>query len=305
MNGGPGANTLNGLAGNDWLDGNGGADLLDGGADNDVLYSTAGEGPDTLIGGTGVDLAYIFREGLTDDLVLDLSTTSLGLSDGTSASGIESFWFGAGSGDDEIRASNHPGSSSLVNYVDGASGDDLLIAGSWGAELFGAGGADTLIGGRGDDDLNGGQGRDVIKAGAGDDWMVGDTSGDFKDKLVGGRGDDTLWGSGGGDKLAGGDGADILNGEYGADRLTGGAGFDTFRFLGGGAGNDTVADYADGDVLDFLGSTLGGPQSFDTLAEFRDAVEANGFYGQIQGDDVRVDFGADGVLTLLGVSEDW
>ncbi|MBE0533285.1 MAG: right-handed parallel beta-helix repeat-containing protein [Rhodospirillales bacterium] len=63
--------------------------------------------------------------------------------------------------------------------------------------------------------------------------------------------DNILSGGDGDDIFIGGDGNDIFIGGDGNDTFTGGAGNDTFVFRAGDTGVDTVADFEEGDVLDF------------------------------------------------------
>ncbi|MBV8685105.1 MAG: hypothetical protein JOZ90_02445 [Alphaproteobacteria bacterium] len=119
----------------------------------------------------------------------------------------------------------------IHHFLDGGSGDDVLLGGAWN---------DDLIGEEGDDRLDGGGGDDVLLGDAGRDRLLG---GDGNDGLVGGAGDDRLYG---------GAGDDLLRGEDGRDFLQGGAGADTFQFLDGDTGVDRIADFdsASGDRID-------------------------------------------------------
>jgi hypothetical protein len=72
-----------------------------------------------------------------------------------------------------------------VVFVFGGAGNDTLIAGPAGDQLYGDAGRDRLVGGSGSDILNGGPGHDRL------------TGGDGIDGLDGGAGLDSLWCGGG------------------------------------------------------------------------------------------------------------
>lgn len=167
------------------------------------------------------------------------------------------------------------------DFIWGHGGDDIVIDGALGGELFGGAGNDRVFGGAGDDGIYGGTGadrlfgqtgddrmfgddghdrlrgwtgEDLMVGGAGDDLLAGEADDDAlygdagRDKLCGGMGNDELWGGSGNDSLFGGLGDDLLAGENGADRLEGGAGRDTFRISGdeGYRGRDVIVDYKAG-----------------------------------------------------------
>jgi Ca2+-binding RTX toxin-like protein len=107
-------------------------------------------------------------------------------------------------------------------YLDGGSGNDLLVGGA---------GIDYILGGDGRDDLEGSGGNDFLDGGHGDD------------RALGGSGNDTIVGSYGNDVLNGESGNDWITGGAGNDRITGGAGTDKMY---GGDGNDTLFAKGDG-----------------------------------------------------------
>ncbi len=98
-----------------------------------------------------------------------------------------------------------------------------------------------------------------------------------------------LFGSDRDDVFDGGAGDDVLDGGGGLDFLTGGSGADTFIF-GANDGDDTYTDFDE--TVDLLvledGVAIGGTSESD--------VNGDGML------DTVVDFGADGSITLLGVS---
>lgn len=165
-----------------------------------------------------------------------------------------------------------------ADALDGAGGNDRLLAG---------GGDDTLDGGDGDDWLDGGTGADAMAGGAGWDTYLVDDAGDtvvevggpdggfdrvfsavgftlgvFVEALylsgtrdlagIGNGLDNVIGGNAGANLLRGLGGDDSLRGEGGDDRLEGGAGNDT---LNGGSGDDVMIG-GDGDdlyIIDSLG----------------------------------------------------
>jgi Ca2+-binding RTX toxin-like protein len=95
----------------------------------------------------------------------------------------------------------------VPNFLDGGSGDDLLIGNAY---------ADTLIGEEGDDRLFGGGGPDDLFGNAGSDSLHG---GDGADGLSGGEGDDQMFGEAGDDLFQAGLGADLVDGGTGSDTV--------------------------------------------------------------------------------------
>ena len=155
-------------------------------------------------------------------------------------------------GDGDGSATVDIGAFEFPNFIEGTSGDDLLIGtpetdlldgGRGDDSLEGKAGNDTLIGGKGNDflramegndSLDGGRGKDTLRGGTGEDVLNG---GRNRDDLRGGRGDDVLNGGWGRDFLDGSQDNDILAGEAGRDTLIGGEGND---WLKGGAGSDKL-----------------------------------------------------------------
>lgn len=162
--GGPGGDSVSGLAGDDYLLGDGipaegaynspfvdGADIVDGGAGDDRIGSSvAGDNgvsrADVLAGGTGVDLLEFgdSRVGLVLDLV---AATAVVRSDGAESGNADTF-------------------SGFESYEGGGDGD-LLVGGPEADHLDGGFGRDRVIGGDGSDRLRVAEG--VIVAGPGDD----------------------------------------------------------------------------------------------------------------------------------------
>lgn len=174
-------------------------------------------------------------------------------------------------------ASFADGSTSKV--VDLVVLDDLAWHGTEKADvLSGTATADTIFGYGGKDVINGGDGNDKLFGGG------------ANDQLFGGRGADKLDGGLGNDTLVGGSGKDVLEGGAGDDNLTGGAHADIFVFSGK-FGNDTITDFSifGGEKVD-----LQGVSDVSTFRELKSHME------QV-GDDVILDFGKKGSITLSGI----
>jgi Ca2+-binding RTX toxin-like protein len=251
--------TISGGSGNDYLAGGLGPDLLLGGKGNDRLNGStfapidAPDGSDTLVGGSGIDIAdytarednvYVSNDNVADDgeYVLNLAGLPAPNEDDFVEPDVENIY--GGSGNDALVG------AAGDSYIDGGAGND---------GLFGEIGNDTLVGGKGNDTLCGGTGNDSLMGGVGDDHLLGDyrflQTGTFdpifdevfspgNDTLLGGDGNDFIRGGGdayfaasGNDVIDGGNGDDSLLGEDGNDSITGGDGTD---LLFGDIGNDTL-----------------------------------------------------------------
>src|SRR5437588_11597471 len=102
-------------------------------------------------------------------------------------------------------------------------------------------------------------------------------------------GNDNLSGGDGNDTIGGGLGNDVIEGGAGNDTLTGGGDSNTFVF-GAGFGQDAITDFIPGtDVIKF------------DRAIFADFAAVMAAAAQVGG-DVVIDAGADGTLTLAGVT---
>lgn len=184
-------------------------------------------------------------------------------------------------GDGTLTSIAAPFKVVIAAAIDAGAGDDYVLAGDLGHDVFGGTGADKLIGGKLDDWLFGNDGNDLLTAGsvvgltgfAMDAFLAGNAAtvqidaaavtsadggsgnlldgGEGDDRLYGGRGSDWLKGSAGSDRLWGGDGGDILEGGAGDDAgangaaaILGGGGSDQYVF-GYGAGVDVIFDESD------------------------------------------------------------
>ena len=183
------------------------------------------------------------------------------------------------SGDDIVKGQD------AANLLVGRGGNDRLEGRGGNDDLVGNAGDDMLIGSTGDDRLTGGGGKDVLDGGAGSDTVVyvgagvlvdlaraarntGDAAGDKLisiENVIGTTANDTLRGTAYDNRLVGNSGDDQLDGDWGADILEGRAGNDILR---GGAGSDRLFG-GDGDdriVVDFgLDRVHGGAGADDFL----------------------------------------
>ncbi len=181
LDGGIGADFLDGKGGNDTIRGGAGDDIIIGRAGNDVLngggdddYLSGGAGNDDLNGGTGNDTLEGSSIGERDTLdgSAGTDTASYELSSEGVFVDLTSDRFDPTTSDVLIEIENVTGSQgndyiigdSLANVLDGQDGNDLLIGGS---------DNDTIIGGLGNDQLNGDSGNDVyiFNRGDGQDYI--------------------------------------------------------------------------------------------------------------------------------------
>ncbi len=243
---------------------------LDGGAGNDTL--TAGGGTDVLTGGTGADS---ISGGLGRDRVIETRDSNMTLTNGTLVIGgegtdtlvsIGEAYLTGGAGNNNINASAF--TSGRVT-LDGAAGNDTIIASSGNDLLIGGTGADSIAGGAGNDLLV--ETRDANMTLTSTSLTIGSEGTDTLSaieqvSLTGGAGNNninaaaftlgqvTLLGLAGNDTLQGGVNPDSLVGGLGNDVIAGGGGNDTITWASG-EGSDTLDGEAGTDVLTFSGTT--------------------------------------------------
>lgn len=278
--------TLIGLGGNDVLYGSNYADRIDGGDDNDILlafYSV--DGVDTLIGGAGDDVYYLFEQG---DVLIEASNGGLDTiytqASIVTADNIEQFVLYG-------EAASVIGNDSNNNIFGNNSGNSLSLDGGGGNDwLIGSNQSDTLRGGTENDILQGLGGANQLLGGAGDDQYYSTSSADVITEVAG-QGFDTLYanynissladnveqlviyggansavgndfdntlygnnnsvglaldGAGGADLIFGSNFADVVIGGAGSDALYGLGGADRFAYTAGNAGADTIVDFSQG-----------------------------------------------------------
>ena len=180
----------------------------------------------------------------------------------------------------ELIAARQELAFALGGQVDGAEGDDTLVAGRGYDSMLGGPGADSMFGNQGRDTLDGGTGDDTLYGGEDEDVVVG---GDGNDVVSGDNGNDTIFGNQGADFVQAGNGDDFAFGGQGNDAVLGNAGNDS---VFGDKGNDFVAG---GQGLDMV---FGGPGD-DTIHGGRDNDTVSGGAGNDlifgdKGDDLLV-----------------
>jgi Ca2+-binding RTX toxin-like protein len=146
---------------------------FDGGPGNDVLL--AHRATDTMVGGDGIDtLSYApfdGRDRIYFKVEIDvLEGKAVSLEPGfvqmtTTFSGIERF---IGSDQSDVLRGGLFG-----DFLDGFSGDDLILGRPGGDTMLGSAGNDELRGEEGDDRLDGGDDKDVLKGDTGADTLIG------------------------------------------------------------------------------------------------------------------------------------
>jgi Ca2+-binding RTX toxin-like protein len=215
------------------LEGGGGADELQGGLGVNIL--DGGSGSDTFRPGPESFRNIVDYSSRTNPL--SVSPRDGLANDGEAGEqdliedGIDEVW--GGSGNDTMVA-HLMGFDSLNLF--GRGGDDTLTVDGGDSSLHGGGGDDTVVSDSSPKEgvfLSGGGGNDVLRGGKG------------FDDLAGGDGNDRLRCSDEGSFVTGGSGADEIHGGPDGDRMQGGAGPDTLftrhggrDLVGGGDGHD-------------------------------------------------------------------
>ena len=221
------------------------------------------------------------------------------------------------------------------------NGNDTIIGGPRGDEVFAGDGFDTISGGGGDDtlrggafyddygenylrgddgndylegagafdDINGNAGNDTAAGGPGDDWVVGGKDNDvlYGDRgrdaagQIYGAGNDIVYGNLGDDTCDGDGGNDIVRGGQGDDSVSGGTGDD---WLSGDLGGDTLSGGAGADVFhSFGGAGLDRVTDFNRAEGDRVQLDAGTTYAVSQvGADTVIDMTGGGQLVLVGVT---
>jgi len=114
-----------------------------------VMGAVSGDARDFSINGTGYDATTLQRLGLNH---------------------VSSIQVSAGAGDDRVEIDP---AVQLPAWLNGGSGEDVLLGGRGNDLLLGGAGHDRLDGRGGDDRLRGQPGRDRLSGGGGDDVLIG------------------------------------------------------------------------------------------------------------------------------------
>ncbi|HLL29765.1 MAG TPA: calcium-binding protein [Allosphingosinicella sp.] len=327
---------LRALGGASVIDGGPGADIMEGRNGNDIYY--VDDAGDLVIEGAG---------GGTDEVrIRNLASYTLPAYVEKLTNVTNHMFTGTGN-----SAANEINGGTGRDILYGAGGNDTLNGGDGDDELHGGGEHDILNGGAGSDDMYGGEGNDVYfvdyegdnvieLAGEGTDQVyttltnymlsdhvenlgfngAGDPALNFIGSnvgniIVGRAGDDILDGQGGADELRGGAGNDVLHGGAGDDLLIGGAGADVlcggtggdlFRFSDGDSGTgaeaDVITDFVNWvDKVDLRGidanSAVAGDQAFSFIGTAAFSGTAGELRYAFAGTDILLqgDFTGDGV----------
>ncbi|WP_246504947.1 hypothetical protein [Microvirga antarctica] len=302
----------------DTIDGGNGADLIYGNGGDDVLYASQGtndQAIDTLYGGDGYDF-----------LIGDAWDLLYGEGQGNTLQGGIAVYTGADpiSVDLANGIALHGGYQDVLislSGVNGGSGNDTFISGTYDVTINGGAGNDTFYGSAANDTFRGEAGYDIFFASGGNDYYQGGSGGgdvggavDYSGWTRGITGDLQVGSINKGDGhldllqyiydiagtsfddaiaaqdldvsnwLAGMSGNDTLDGRGGDDRLYGGAGND---LLLGGSGNDQLDGGSENDVLD------GG-----TGADTMDGGEGSDVYYVDDVGDVIIEQGVQGRDTV-------
>lgn len=212
--GGDGEDTINGNDGNDWIFGGDNGDTIDGGDGDDLILGGngadtiyGGDGDDAIIGGAGDDLLYgnggndwidggegndIIVGGAGDDAIYGQNNSD-GAKYNDAPNTIEAnLLYGTvvGYGNDILLDIEHITASSFDDVVRGSSVYNFMNLGSGDDLAYGEGGDDILKGFAGNDILYGGVGDDELDGGDDDDILYGE---DGTDTLTGGNGNDIFY----------------------------------------------------------------------------------------------------------------
>ena len=283
-------NSLSGGAGNDLLAGWLGNDNLDGGSGNDTYLYNQGDGRDTFLDASGVDIVR-FGAGIRLDSLAAREYTLNGqrrvyisvLNSNGEEQADQGIDFALDAQVVTRTVYDHHGRpdgtvtetvySSPIETFRLADGSSLTLEQLKPPVVSTNGGNnnDTLTGSRADDTMDGSNGNDKLYGRTGNDTLYG---GNGNDSLFGEGGHDKLYGGNNDDRLEGGYGDDLLDGDNGSDILLGGAGNDLLYagndadILDGGAGNDLL-DGGNGEDELWAGAgndTLYGGNDSDLLA---------------------------------------
>ena len=263
--------------GDDTIIGGSGDDSLVGGEGNDRIIDRAGN--NTIDGGEGNN--HIETGDGNDVIIVGAGNDHVVAGDGDNdvfdtggnnriSAGEGDDTISTGAGNDRINAGdgdNNVDSGDGNDRVQTGDGHDDIATGAGNDNVRSGDGNDTIITADGNDNIRSGDGNDSIHAGDGRDNV---RSGDGDDTVVGAEDKDKLRGGRGNDDLDGGEGNDTLRGGRGNDTLFGGDGRDRNR---GGRGNNQIED-----VRDRRPSEI---EPNDTTVEAQDNPFALGITGEL------------------------
>lgn len=280
-----------------WLYGSDGDDVLDASQYTGAAALVGGDGNDTLIAGSGLNL---LDGGAGDDRFIFRPNGVLDANFVAGGEGIDTLDFSAFNASVAIYLSTL---GALQNVVVGELQIALVSIPGPAAEeienVIGGSAADTITGNALNNRITGGDGADIINGGGGTNTIVETANANMiltnaslsiggtaktlsniqRAELTGGAGNNTLDASAftlGGVTLDGGDGDDTLLGGTQGDTLIGGRGNDTLR---GGAGNDIyrfdVDELLGADTIDELPGAANGLDLLDFSATTTVGVSVN------------------------------
>jgi len=304
--GGDGADSITGGAHDDLLvSGNWVGNYYDYAADNGLEHDhiAGGDGNDTIAigygddadGGNGSDTLNLSLGGATSGVTIDLTgitgATPYNLAGGTIQNFEDLAHLTGSAFGDTITV----GTQTNLLLVDGAGGNDQVIASGSSVNFNGGTGDDTFVSGIAGDRFDGGDGFDTADYshyGSGIAVTLGATAGvegsgpggdvlvnveqvlgsAFADTLAGGATNDLLVGNDGADSILGNAGADIVTGGAGADTIDGGDGNDHLYGQSATGGSDGADSISGGNGIDYLQGNAGN----DTLDGGAQADRING-----------------------------
>jgi serralysin len=187
----------------------------------------------------------------------------------------------------------------VIENVQGGSGNDSVLGNSANNTLFLFNGDDTVVGGLGDDYLHGNLGEDYGWGGEGSDAVLG---GQGSDHVYGEAGNDTVYGNIGVDTVEGGAGADILRGGQDGDLIHGGDGAD---WISGDRGDDTIYGGAGADHFSaFEASAVDRIMDFNSAEGDRVRFEVPTPHSVVfSGSDTIIQLNGGGQVVLVGVTQ--
>ena len=340
LDGGEGADTLQGGSGDDIIAMGKTQDFSATDGDNDTLVLVDGFGADSiegfevpsdLGGGTYAGKDNVDVTGLTDAGGAPVNTDDVTVSD-TNGDGTGDAILSFPNGENitlwgvtVAEVSSQAQLEAIGIPAPAVGGLDYIVEGTGAGELInlGYGGDpegdridsndnsdgsndDSVQAGAGDDTIDSGLGDDTVDAGDGADLVYGEGG---NDSVMGGLGNDSLFGLTGNDTLLGGAGDDSLDGGLDEDQLDGGAGNDT---LWGQDGDDTLDGGVGNDFLNggYEDDLIRGGDGNDTLEGWygNDTIEGGAGNDYIDADNdsdlVYAGDGNDTVVAGYSVSSD-